>query len=269
LTDKPFGSPIDITSIGSGTIIVTGQRPPKVVSLCVGKNENSSHDDIIITVNRTLYDYTTGLEYDGFTAEMMSRVFTLEEVYNLSANRSERCAFLDFSTTQNLITPASATLSISARYYKNLVSVMADGNYVGDFYPTLDPADSTMCIITLPFAATSVDAGFKYQTKVKTLRLDAGAVSETSQGSIQKIDQATVRLTKTLGCKIGPDEDHLDPVLFREPSDLMSRGPRLFTGDKIINFDSSPDSESQVVVVQDEPYPMYINAVIFRGVTND
>jgi hypothetical protein len=49
----------------------------------------------------------------------------------------------------------------------------------------------------------------------------------------------------------------------------MDSSPPLFTGDKSLAFRGGWETEGHVVIVQDQPLPIHITAIITRLVTND
>ena len=85
----------------------------------------------------------------------------------------------------------------------------------------------------------------------------------SSQGIIKRIYLATVRLYKSLGFKIGRDSK-IDTGLFRDPSMPMDHPPELFTGDKTLAFPAGFDKDGQMTIIQDQPLPLNILAIIFK-----
>jgi hypothetical protein len=62
--------------------------------------------------------------------------------------------------------------------------------------------------------------------------------------------------------KFGVTEASARDVSFRETSGPMDQSPDLFTGDKEITLDSGYDLTAQYVVIQEEPYPLLIAAIM-------
>ena len=71
-----------------------------------------------------------------------------------------------------------------------------------------------------------------------------------------------IRFYNTLGAKAGPDESSLDQIEFRTGSDLMDQAPPLFTGDKLMDWPGGYDFDGYVMVVQDQPLPMTVVAIM-------
>lgn len=142
------------------------------------------------------------------------------------------------------------------------VSVLADGAVVPDKVVASGQ-------ITLPDPATKVHAGLAFTSRLKTMRIEAGAQDGTAQGKTKRIHRATVRLFRTLGLKIGTDAAKLDTVPFRTGADLMDAAPPLFTGDKRVALRGGWNTEGRVVIQQDQPLPMHVIALMPQLQTND
>lgn len=123
--------------------------------------------------------------------------------------------------------------------------------------------------VTLDRSASTVHVGYSYDSKMQTLRLEGGADDGVSQGKIKRIHGVTVRFIDTVGAEMGPDEDNLDRIPFRDSSMAMDEAVPLFDGDKEISFPSGYDNDARVFVRQTQPLPMTILAVMRRSNTFD
>jgi len=142
------------------------------------------------------------------------------------------------------------------------VQILADGSA---------HADKTVSggVVTLDRSASTVHVGYSYDSKVQTLRMEGGADDGVSQGKIKRIHGATIRFLDTVGAEIGPDEDNLDRLPFRDSSMAMDEAVPMFDGDKEISFPSGYDNDARVFVRQTQPLPMTILAVMRRSNTFD
>jgi len=131
-----------------------------------------------------------------------------------------------------------------------LVSVLTDGAAHPD-------RTVTSGIITLQVWANTIHVGIGYISTLQPQRLNP-------QGQMKRIHKLIIRLYRSLGCKLGPDSDSLDTVIFREVSDPMDSPPPLFTGDHEIDFDGDYTYEGDLVVVQDQPLPLNVVALIAK-----
>ena len=85
----------------------------------------------------------------------------------------------------------------------------------------------------------------------------------------KRIDRAVVKFLDTLGARVGYDEAHLDEVLFRDASAPMNSAPLLFTGEKRVVFPKGWDTAARVMVVQTQPLPCTVAAVVPRVTVNE
>lgn len=116
--------------------------------------------------------------------------------------------------------------------------------------------------ITLARSATPVHIGFSAPAKLATLRINAGSAEGTAQGKIKRINTVTVRLMDTLGGRMGPSETQTDEILFRSASHSMNQPPSIFTGDKVVPWPGTYETEGYMWYVQDDPLPVTIIALM-------
>lgn len=112
--------------------------------------------------------------------------------------------------------------------------------------------------ITLETAASVVHVGLGFTPRLKTTRLEAGAMQGSAQGKIKRIDTVDVRLNRSLGVRIGPDDDHLEDIEFRTPDMAMDEAVPLFTGDKEHDLTGDWEKEGQILLTSEQPLPMCI-----------
>jgi hypothetical protein len=123
--------------------------------------------------------------------------------------------------------------------------------------------------VTLDRAASVVQVGLPFESRLETLDLDVGAADGASIGRQKRIDRAVVKFLDTLGAQVGFNEDHMDEVLFRSASAPMNSGPLLFTGEKRVVFPKGWDTAARVMVVQTQPLPCTVAAVVPRVTVNE
>jgi hypothetical protein len=122
--------------------------------------------------------------------------------------------------------------------------------------------------IELKYEANKIHVGLPFTSKLKPMRLEAGSGDGTAQGKTKKIHGLTLRFYKTIGCKVGPDEDSQEIIVFRLGSDLMDNPTELFTGDKNLAFPGRYETDGNILITQDQPLPLSISAIIVRMATN-
>ena len=116
--------------------------------------------------------------------------------------------------------------------------------------------------VTLNGSYSVVHAGLPYTSTLQTMRIEAGAKDGTAQGKKKRISRVTYRLYQTLGLKHGPSADRLDIIPFRSSADDMNEAPALFTGDKEVEFPRNVDKDGYIFLVQDQPLPFTILAIM-------
>ncbi len=123
--------------------------------------------------------------------------------------------------------------------------------------------------ITLQRAASTVQIGLGYASRLETLDIDAGAADGTAATRRRRIGEIGVRLFQSLGCRVGyvdPDTgaDVLEDIQFRTPAMPMDSSPPLFTGDKVLSAPSLWARECRVVVTQEQPLPLTVLGLVPR-----
>lgn len=114
--------------------------------------------------------------------------------------------------------------------------------------------------ISLPEPAARAIIGLGFVCNLETLEIDIEAEGGTLQDRLRTAVSATVRLEKSREVFIGPDEDHLDEVAFREDEDY-GEPTKLFTGDKLVSIDPSDGTTGRVYLRKSAPVPTTILSI--------
>lgn len=112
--------------------------------------------------------------------------------------------------------------------------------------------------IELQYPAARVAVGFGYKSILETQRPAGGNSKGSAQGQLGAINELIVRFEASLGGSVGPDDDHLQEILYRSADDEMDLPPPLFSGDKEIHWPDGFSTDRTVVFVQDQPLPSII-----------
>lgn len=123
--------------------------------------------------------------------------------------------------------------------------------------------------ITLDTASAKVIVGLGYTSKLKTLKIEAGSADGSAQGKTKRIRRMVARLFRSVGLKIGIDENKLDEVPFRDAADNMDEPIPLFTDDKTLPVPGGFDKKGQLILQQDQPLPLTVLAIVSQVKTND
>jgi hypothetical protein len=153
------------------------------------------------------------------------------------------------------VSAASKTLSGLDHLEGEEVDVVIDGAY-----------DSTSTVasgsVTTMRTGTTALVGLPYTSTIKTIYYEGGNPRGTSQSKTKTIPKISVRLLNSLGFKFGQTEARLRLVSFRSTGDVMESSPELFTGDKEVYSGGSYDGDGSFYLVQDQPYPLNILAIM-------
>ena len=207
---------------------------------------SGEEDQVYLSVKRTI---------DGSTVR---HIVFMEKIY--FGTDVDDAFFVDSGLTYD--STATTTITGLNHLEGETVQILADGSA---------HADKTVSggAVTLDRSASTVHVGYSFTSQVQTLRLEGGADDGVSQGKIKRIHGATVRFLDTVGAEIGPDENNLDRLPFRDSSMAMDQAIPMFDGDKEISFPSGYDNDARVFIRQTQPLPMTILAVMRRSNTFD
>lgn len=137
---------------------------------------------------------------------------------------------------------------------------------------------------------TNVLVGLDFNSDVVTVPIEAGAQLGSAQGVIKRIEEVIIRFYRSIGCKValaelaftdasnsdfGTDAGYYqysnqgdwDVMDFVPGSLPLDNQIPLFTGNKKVLLDASYDTEGQIIIRCDQPYPVVIGSIILRGST--
>lgn len=156
----------------------------------------------------------------------------------------------------------AATISGLAHLEGQVVDVLTDG-------APHPQRTVTSGAIALQRPASKVQVGLPCPPRLLTMRLEAGAADGTAQGKTKRIHKVTVRVQDSAGFSVGPSASSLQTVELRTPSDPMDAPPPLFTGDKLVAWPSSYETDARFYVTTDQPTPLTVVALFPQVVTQD
>ena len=220
---------------------IIGGTNAKVKSVCVIPSEDGTRDDLWCIISRTINGST--VQYVEFMTAGLAE----------GATSTNGATFLDSMLTYN--GGAVQTLQGLDHLEGETVSILADGAT----HPDKTVSSGS---ITLDRSATKAHVGLSYTSTVQTMRIEAGAADGTAQGKKRRISRINYRLYKTLGVKHGPDASRLDIIPFRSSADEQDQAPALFTGDKEVEFPRGWDKDGYITLVQDQPLPLTVLAIM-------
>lgn len=116
--------------------------------------------------------------------------------------------------------------------------------------------------ILLELDAWKVIAGLGYQSYIKTMPLEAGSQNGTAIGKRKRINELSIRLWRTSGCRVGRDLENLQQIRFRDANTTLGIPLSLFTGIiPNIKYNQGWEWVANITVEQSNPLPMNILAI--------
>ncbi len=230
--------------------VFAGHRHPTrglVEAVKVVPSPDGKRDDVWIVVQRTI-------------AGVPKRFVEVLDAGDSKGRAQEDCYFLDCGLTYSgaAITLVSGLLHLAGE----TVDVVVNG---AAHPPRVVSAAGT---ITLQAPATKVHVGFGFRSALVPMPIEAGSRLGTAQGKTKRVNKLQIRFHRTLGCKVGPNENNLSPVPFRYGRDPLGSPPPLFTGiSEPIDFEGDYEKDGTIWIVQDQPLPMTVCALMPELVT--
>lgn len=130
------------------------------------------------------------------------------------------------------------------------VSVTADSSI-----PTTATYTVVNGSITLSDKAAVVHAGLPYVSDIRLLKLGDGNPMGSGQASYRRIYKVILRVDKSLGAKMGKDEDSLLDIFDATQTDF-------YTGDVTPSFESWWDRGDELLIRQSKPLPFNLLAAL-------
>ncbi len=115
--------------------------------------------------------------------------------------------------------------------------------------------------IRLRTPASIIHVGLGYVSDVAPMASEPTEAQGAALGMIRRVGRVRFRLYRTLGCKVGPDAEHLHDVPFRQARHEIGKALPLFSGDRSVLIDSDAAAETGVYFRQDDPLPFTLMAV--------
>ena len=204
----------------------------------------------------------TKVDADNFTIGVDTSSFTTYTSGGLVYLNTDGSGFTTY-TSGGKVRQAVASITGLDHLEGESVSFLGNGSVYAD------KTVASGAITSISPEVSKAQVGLGSTATIKTLRPEAGADDGVAQGKTKRVFDVTVRFKSTLGTKVGPSTTLLDEINFRGGSDPMDSSPPLFSGDKAITFRGGWETEGQVVIVQDQPLPIHVTAIITRLVTHD
>lgn len=116
--------------------------------------------------------------------------------------------------------------------------------------------------------ASLVHIGLPYTSTITTLPAELPGGQGSAQGALKNLLDVFLRFLETRGGKAGRDGGTMDPLQMRPRAAPMSQAEPLYTGDLRFPFPAGADRYGQLTIIQDQPLPMTLLAIVEDVVTN-
>jgi len=227
---------------------IIGGTDTSVEHIATIPKNDESEDVLYLVVSRTIggvtKKYVEYLEKSFDTAKGM----TVEEAF-----------FVDSGISYD----GAATTSLSGLDHLEgeTVQVLADGAV----HPDRVVSSGS---IALARSASKVSVGLPYVARVRTLDPEVQTQTGPSQGKVRRIERVTFRVVDTFNLKFAANGRELEVIPFR--GSAMPMGTiELFTGDKRVLVQHSPERQFELLVQSDTPHPCTVLAIMYSMTVSD
>jgi hypothetical protein len=205
-------------------------------------------DDVWFMVRRTV---------NGATQRRMEILLD----HRLALNGEGEGVFVDSSVTQRNATPFTVVTGLS-HLEGETVQVCLNGSKHPDRVVSAGQ-------ITLDWEGTLAHVGYQYRSRLKPMRMEIQGRGGTSQTAKKGIAELHLRVQNTVGGRVGPTFDKMDPVKTLNANAPVGTPPTLFTGDIKVQFPGGFTDDGYLCYEQADPLPATIVAVIAAVKVND
>ena len=256
-----------------------------------------TREQITPDIQQDCWYVRSGLSYDAYkltegnnlTLSALTGVITItsqSEIFE-SDMVNKRIRVIDTETNirgQAVITAINSSTNITARVIKDFESLTIKGGSWGISVDEIsglehlegktvqilaDGAQQTSRLvdngkILLELDAWKIIIGLGYQSYIQTMPLEAGSQNGTAVGKKKRINELTLRVWKTLGCRVGKglEEKELYDIKFRSPNSKLGLPEALYSGIiPNIKYNQGWGWEANITVEQSKPFPMNILAI--------
>lgn len=213
-----------------------------VESVCVIPSPDGKRDDVWLTVLRTI-------------AGVPRRFVEVMDAGDERGRAQEDCFFVDAGLSY------SGAPVTSVGGLQHLVGETVDVAANGAAHPPrVVSGDGT---IELERPCTTVHVGLHSRYVVLPMPIESPTRQGSSQGKLKKVVRVGLRFDRTLGGKVGPSLERLDPLAFRYGHHPLGQAVPLYSGViEPIPFEGDYELEGNIYIVQDQPLPMTLCAVL-------
>ena len=181
--------------------------------------------------------------------------------HRLVLNGPGEGVFVDSSVTQRNVTPFTVVTNLG-HLEGQTVQVCLDGSKHPDRVVVGGQ-------ITLDWEGTLAHVGYQYRSRLKPMRMEIQGRGGTSQTAKKGIAELYLRVLNTVGGRVGPSFDKMDPVKTLNANATVGTPPAPFTGDIKVQFPGGFTDDGYLCYEQADPLPATIVAIIATVKVND
>jgi hypothetical protein len=217
-----------------------------VKSIAVVPSEDSSTDDLYLTVEREGQRYVEVLNQDF-----------------MPVNAQDKSGMRFFDSSVNRILHSGATVGGLNHLATKTVGVLIDGVYKGT-----TTVNASGYITVEVHVNKTVSVGLLYSSTAKSLPPEGGSSFGVSQGKIKKLTKYNVRLLNSLALDYG---FNANSQALNSLTNLHENGTStdFYTGTKELIPNNPYDAESQWTLSTSQPYPLNILSVTLTVETGE
>jgi hypothetical protein len=123
--------------------------------------------------------------------------------------------------------------------------------------------------VTLDRTGSLVHVGYRFVSRMQTMRLEVQGGGGTSQTARKGIAEVWLRLQSTVGGRVGPNFERMDEIRTLDPRKPVGTPPTLYSGDYTLQFPGGFETDAYVCFEQRMPLPATLVAIILRVQIND
>lgn len=225
-----------------------------VESGAAGPAPDGSREELWLIVKRTINGVTRRY------VEFMERPWEGDDDDGTPGDDQEDAFYVDCGLTYDGV--PVMTFSGLGHLEGQTVEVLADG--------AVQPNKVvTGGAISLSLLSSVVHVGLAFVSRLVPMRIEAGSQTGTSQGKTKRIDTLTLRVLDSLGGKLGQYGKKLDSLSARYPSTPMGGPPPFHSGDLHVPYPGDYETDGLIEIVQDQPLPFTVVAIIPNLKTQD
>ena len=164
------------------------------------------------------------------------------------------CHFVDCGLDKTLAPPSQTVTGLSHLEGKEVVAI-GDGAAL----PVKTVASGQ---VVYDRVIERIHIGYSFTPMVKPVPLTIPVDNAGGASKKRRIAKMKIRLYKSLGGKIGNDEATAENLIYRVAGDNLGEAVPLFTGIKERSFPGKTKDETDIVIFQNQPFPLTVLAII-------